>query len=146
MEDKLVKKEYNLCKAREREKEKYYARKQGGMCVQCGKTKAVSGKTKCESCTKKVNELNKEAYYFFKSISICPRCKKNKISNNGTLCEECKEKSRKYNMNRQEYFQSRYNKFKENNLCPMCSNKAELGHVYCSNCLKIKRMSRKREE
>ena len=38
-------------------KDRYYGRKATGMCVVCGTTPAISGKTRCEFCAKRNNYL-----------------------------------------------------------------------------------------
>lgn len=90
--------EYNSRKSqREYQKREYLRRKKQGLCVRCGKNKAIEGKTRCEKCREKENENNKLDYYFAKSLNLCPKC--GKIPEIGHIyCKECMEYKRKYNM------------------------------------------------
>lgn len=70
------------------ERERYYRCKEQGICVQCRKARAMSGKTRCEECAAK----SAETYLWYKEHGICPLCKKEKASPNRTRCEECAAK------------------------------------------------------
>lgn len=69
-------------------KEKYLKRKAEGICVACGREKAMPGHTLGEACSAK----RKKTYKSLKEQGICPVCRKNKTAKGFALCDECRAK------------------------------------------------------
>lgn len=95
-----------------KQKQNYYAliqkRREQNLCIYCGKTKPVEGKTGCRSCLDKkvlsaqryvirnmeqhcqrVKIRSKVKYYQCVQDGICPRCKVNKPESGKKICREC---------------------------------------------------------
>lgn len=86
--------------AKERSKKIYEERKENGICVKCGKRKAIKGLTFCIECrakSKRVkdkrwnNDINRSER---PSYGMCYVCGK-KITSNEKLCDICLERCRK---------------------------------------------------
>lgn len=67
----------------------YQYRKENGLCVFCGKTKATGGRVTCDSCREKTNKANRETREYLKRIHVCPKCGKNKLVGDKKTCPEC---------------------------------------------------------
>ena len=122
----------------------YENRKLNGLCVKCGKTKAVQGKVMCAECAEKQKIYQRETRAYFKNIGLCPRCGKNKLFGDEKECPECcammyelnrKSKERR-NVTAMDYYRKDIQQLKEKGLCRSCRvRKVAVGHTYCSNCL-----------
>lgn len=122
----------------------YLRRKSEGLCVKCGKTKAVQGKVMCVECAEKQKIYQKETRVYFKNIGLCPRCGKNKLFGDEKECPEClammyevNRKSReRRNVTAMEYYRKDIQRLKEQGLCRSCrKRKVAEGHTYCQKCL-----------
>lgn len=129
-------------------KKTYEARKLQGICVRCGKVKAVHGKVMCAECAEKSRIDTREKREFMRNIGICPRCGKNKLFGNEKECPECAammyESNRKSRERRNVYATDYYKKdiarLKIEGICRGCrKRKVAAGHTYCPICLAKKR-------
>lgn len=87
----------------------YWARKNSGLCVQCGKEDAytMNGRARCAECSRKKTERAKKKYL------ENPEFKEEKLN----------------------YGREHRRKNKAAGLCISCGRPAEQGHVYCGRCL-----------
>ncbi len=98
-------------------KERYEWLKSKGICVHCGREKAVSGQILCPACKVRHAEVNKN----------CRR----------RLTSEQKEKIKQYSSKR---FHERYAERLEKNLCVYCGKRPpEENHTRCEICLEAAR-------
>lgn len=117
-------------------KEKYYERKEKGLCVQCGKPND-NGKVTCDECT-----LNRRRAYI-------KRCNKRIAEGGCVLCgkplwgatQYCEE----HYKNKREKQKMRYVERKQEGKCCCCGKPIEEGNktVYCDNCREKKKESRR---
>ena len=130
----------------------YYIRKAQGICVNCGKEKAVPGKVCCQKCADKHSTYQRESRALFKSLGLCPRCGKNKLFGDEKECPECvakmyetnvRSKTKKYGNYKKfskEYYKKDIARLTEQNLCRGCRKRQRaVGHTYCEICLAKKR-------
>lgn len=92
-----------------REENKYYERKEAGICVRCGKNKISSSKSTvfCDACFTRIKEVRKplsqeqkdaankrqrDNYDFLRSNGICVCCGKEKAVHGKCVCEKCRIK------------------------------------------------------
>lgn len=129
-------------------KKTYDTRKSQGICVRCGKIKAVSGKVMCSECAEKSRIETREKRGFMRNMGICPRCCKNKLFGSEKECPECAammyERNRENSERRNAYFADYYRKdiarLKNDGLCRGCrKRKVAEGKTYCPVCLAKKR-------
>ena len=117
-------------------KEKYFERKEKGLCVQCGKPND-NGKVICDECVLK----RKKAYI--------QRCNKRIAEGGCVLCgkplwgetQYCEE----HYKNKREKQKIRYVESKQEGKCCCCGKPIEEGNktVYCDNCREKKKESRR---
>lgn len=134
-------------------KNTYYIRKAQGICVNCGKEKAVPGKVHCQKCADKCAEYRTKSRELFKSLGLCPKCGKNKLFGTEKMCPECL--ARMYEINRKskakaagsyeqwckDYYKADKARLEEQNLCRACRKRQRaVGHTYCESCLAKKRI------
>ena len=81
---------------KEYQKEIRGRRKAAGICIRCGKMKAVPGRTCCAECKKKERERYIEDYRFYREKGICVRCHRAKAEPGRVLCWICLERNKKY--------------------------------------------------
>lgn len=87
----------------------YAWRKENGICVRCGKTRAVEGGTKCHGCLDADRARKRAAYAVNpkravvaniklsekrKAAGLCPKCGKHKPQKGRTCCAVCLAKRR----------------------------------------------------
>lgn len=142
----------------------YHERKSKGICVECGKNKAI-GKVLCEKCSEKRSQYVRGMAAFYRSLGICPNCHKERIYGDEYFCFECREKKRKQyekdyarmkknpSPKRKEkqkvYRKNHYEKCKQNGICPRCGRKTAYGYVRCPICReknRIYKMLKRSEE
>lgn len=80
-------------------KQRYYRRKNNGLCVNCGKPQARDSTRLCISCRAKEKQLKEKRKgiprYEMPSYGLCYLCCKNPILDGKKLCAECYEKQLK---------------------------------------------------
>ena len=76
-------------------KELYEIRKKQGICVYCGKEKAIENRIWCGKCREKMLGITKETYKWCKEKGICVRCHKEKAVKGQVLCTDCANKMRR---------------------------------------------------
>lgn len=129
-------------------KKTYETRKSQGICVRCGKIKAVSGRVMCSECAEKSRIETREKREFMRNMGICPRCCKNKLFGSEKECPECSammyERNRKNaeirNACAADYYRKDIARLKSEGLCRGCrKRKVAAGKTYCPICLTKKR-------
>ena len=120
------------------EKERYYYRKENGICVRCGKNPARPNRTRCEKCAEIETTRVKEDRAALIKMGICPRCRKNPIVGYERMCEECRKKFYEYkNTHGIPNIKSAYQVRKESGICVNCgTRKAVKGKTQCATCAK----------
>lgn len=73
-------------------KELYEKHKKQGICVYCGKKKAIENRIWCGKCRKKMLGISQETYKWCKEKGICVRCRKEKAVKGRVLCTDCANK------------------------------------------------------
>lgn len=124
-------------------KETYKRRKTQGICVKCGKKKAVKGKVQCFECAEHQKEENRKNRKFYMEHGICYRCGKNKLFGDEKICPECLAENmiacKKWQSKQggsSEYYKKKIKILKEKGLCRKCNKrKVEVGKTYCTSCL-----------
>lgn len=86
----------------EKQMQRYYERKEAGICVHCGKQKN-DGSTMCAECHKKMTEYNRK-YKFIMTDEQYAKYKKHSIKWQKNHSEWCKEYSRRYREEHREYY------------------------------------------
>lgn len=76
-------------------KELYEKRKKQGICVYCGKVKAIKNRIYCRKCREEMLGITKETYKWCKEKGICVRCRKEKAVKGRVLCTGCASKRRR---------------------------------------------------
>lgn len=76
-------------------KELYEKRKKQGICVYCGKVKAIKNRIYCRKCREEMLGITKETYKWCKEKGICVRCRKEKAVKGRVLCTDCANKRRR---------------------------------------------------
>lgn len=126
---------------------RYLNLKEKGICVKCGKNKAVENKVRCLECS----EYIKQEYAWYKSKGICPRCKSENVKKGYAVCWKCRLdlndlKAASYSRHhyeptelqkqKQNEQQKRLRIFrKENGLCVYCGKpKNNETYVSCKMC------------
>ena len=126
----------------------YERRKSQGLCVGCGRVKAVQGRVMCAECAEKQKIYQRETREYLRNLGLCPRCGKNKLFGDEKECPECtammyeiNQRSRKRrNVTAMDYYRKDIARIKEHGLCRSCrKRKVKEGHTYCSICLAKKR-------
>lgn len=124
-------------------RKRYRSRKEHGLCVDCGKEKAIDGNRLCASCRSKRNEYVRDSRIFYQSIGICPVCRKHSISGDEKVCLECAARRRTYPYNHSQKVKTRqknhYAESKAKHICPSCGKPAAPGKVRCQMCLEKNR-------
>ena len=133
------------------EKERYYYRKENGICVRCGKNPARPNRTRCEKCAEIETTRVKEDRAALIKMGICPRCRKNPIVGYERMCEECRKKFNDYkNTHVIPHIKSAYRVRKESGVCVNCGvRKAVEGKTQCIACAKkkaLKEYNRRKEK
>lgn len=127
-------------------KERYYFRKDNGICVDCGKNPAQPNRVRCEECAERARVWTNEDRAALVKMGICPKCRKNPISGYSKMCEECREKFYDYeDTHGITRIKSANQVAKEKGLCIKCgARKPVQGKTKCAICAK-KDASRMRE-
>lgn len=113
-------------KHKQKVKDRYYERKEKGLCARCGKNKPKEGKTKCDECTKKQRESDTRLLNKYVSKKICVVCKKNKVVDRKHKCKQCSQIGNRT-----------YDERKVNGKCTACGKfKAVEGKTKCIECLR----------
>lgn len=128
----------------------YQDKKTNGICVQCGKSKALPNKVLCEKCKEKANENSKRAYQHYKSRGICVDCRTKKAEPNRVRCKLCLMNisemsavchavkpfvlSAEQKENRRIKSKELYHYRKSHGLCVSCGKKAMTGITRCKKC------------
>lgn len=76
-------------------RDRYYRLKEQGICVLCGKEKAVEGRTKCKSCADFENKKIKFNHQVAIHAGVCTECGRKLEDNNYKTCERCRRIRRK---------------------------------------------------
>ena len=84
------------------QKKRYDRLKAAGICIQCGKEKALPGRIRCKECSQKGREYQNKIYQLYKEKGICVKCHQAKAEPGSASCRECSEKER-INKKRREF-------------------------------------------
>ena len=127
-----------------KEKQRYYDRKNKGLCVICGKRKPEDGKTRCLECASKERDRRIQSRKFYLGINICPICKKRKIEPNKKMCYECAGKRQdeyyekcikeKKKLANREYKTRIAKERRENGVCYRCGKHKVADGGLCQYC------------
>lgn len=84
---------------KEAKRKQYYSRKESGICVKCGKRKAVIGKTRCLDCMIKARKYadSHRGKKMYKEKGLCLRCG-SPVKPGYMYCEKCYNKQVEYGM------------------------------------------------
>ena len=138
----------DIKKQKEKDRERYYWRKEHNICVSCGKNQAMENHTQCSECAEKGKKRSKENYNWFKQHGLYAACGKNPAERNRVYCYECNmklsETKRKYWESRtveqkkaiSVYHKNWYNERKEKGICVRCGRSTNNnGKTKCNECL-----------
>lgn len=139
--------------------ERYYRRKEQGLCTNCGQPLDRDGSL-CQSCREKKTQYGNETRHFLQSIGLCPRCGKEEIYGDEKMCQFCKIKMTEYNriyiasrrkhtmQVHNDYARKRYAEHSAKGICTRCGKrKADKGFKQCGICReKQKEQRRKKRE
>ena len=115
----------------ERQKNKYYTRKEQGLCVSCGKS-VVSGTVRCADCLSYNKNFQKKKRDRNNSLELC-RCGKPRYKDK-KVCYDCYIKRIRYDSSR------RKPTFREQGLCMQCGKKLPIeGHPFCEDCYEFRK-------
>lgn len=126
----------------------YETRKSQGICVKCGKVKAIQGKVMCAECAEKQRIYQRETREYLRNLGLCPRCGKSKLFGDEKECPECtammyeiNQRSReRRNITAMDYYRKDIARLKSEGLCRSCrKKKVAEGHTYCPDCLAKRR-------
>lgn len=136
----------------------YKARKGAGICVRCGKAKAVSGHVLCWQCKvymqdknierilaetaeqrkerlAKIAECCRKRYERLKASGLCITCGKRPAKPGHTRCEACQKRANARSKDKR-IQKGEYKGYAELGLCRICGKQAVDGHSYCPEHLK----------
>lgn len=133
--------------SKERNRERYYFRKENGLCTRCGK-ELDRGGMYCASCNDRHNAYSRANRKFWRENNICTICGKEPVPGTDRICPECRIKhnaarkplteeqilvrNKRYRTKQNELYKQR----KEHGICTRCGKrKAEAGRAKCGLCL-----------
>lgn len=131
----------------------YKARKEAGICVRCGKAKAVSGHVLCWQCkaymqdkyigqtTTETEEQRKERlaksaeccrkrYERLKAAGLCVTCGKRPAEPGHTRCEACQKRANAQSKDKR-IQRGEHKGYAELGLCRICGKQVVDGYSYC---------------
>lgn len=116
-------------------KKRYMQLKAKGICVDCRKTPARPGKTRCGACAQKGSVKTQQKYWNLVSQGVCVQCHQAPARPDRVCCESCAETASRKEKRRRD-------RLRTQGLCASCGKTNPLpGQVHCKICAEMFRIS-----